>query len=943
MTDAKAVDILSLDAKDIYLSNLLMSEDKRGYTYIKRAVDYPALTTDRYNTRKFKNTLDYSLDLIKIRETYQKVYRRQKGFSFFENGHEYCQQVINVTFNYSVKTYNQFTTGFYVKLGFTANTSDLTDNALVKNGELIAIRINQEVAEPLPQDQLGKHFTYNPETRKYQLASPFKTVMTQKDLRRKIYQDGFYCEGIHFVRYKRSSGSARVGKCLYVNEALYPKLHKYDLCGLQITEGQSTDLAALESYIALTSSSIIDTLTIDPRSILVIDDYESRFTDTAIITSERDGHLVSELRDAEMSNSIWDGQSLIDKSLLGKYQNKGMVLLRNRFFKSCCFNTNIQQWFRDNRITSLEQLNGFTLAESIEEVKLITTPSSIKYLKFGTLEAWLNQIEDTFGIVKYDKPTHYLGGRLVQIHYQLINTLQLSKDEIQLLLSPSMEFKRLLHDDPSVLRYFIKYPTEHHLSREPLTNANEIIFNLMGINDNVIHTKYYQKFRTNLLKSFTSNLKCGHVFVNGNYSTLLGNPIEMLQAAIGIFSGETQMGIGNIHSTRFDYDRTLIGSRSPHVTASCVWLPHNTANEMIDRYINLTPQIVCINSIGEPTLARLSGADFDSDTSLLTDNEILIKAAQRNYNRFAVSVSEISTTKMKRYYSTEQQADLDIKTAVNKIGEIVNLSQILNSLYWDHINSGQSHEENFELYCDICTLNVLSGVEIDSAKKEFSFDRAAELQALRNKYKPVLTDSETGQQQMPAFFKHILIASGKREYLKNSNKKFKKFKTPMEFLQEGVRSYYRPSNKCSEPLPFGVMLNKEHFHDHNVNKAVIEKAAQIVQTYKNELARISALSEGVQMDERIRLRQEAKENRNLQLDQLKFNYSTMYKILWLTDKEVFEGFSDMIIDALFEVRHRDFYNVLLQSEQPVPYLVADDEGDVELYGYRFRRGINSGD
>lgn len=327
---------------------------------------------------------------------------------------------------------------------------------------------------------------------------------------------------------------------------------------------------------------------------------------------------------------------------------------------------------------------------------------------------------------------------------------------------------------------------------------------------------------------------------------------------------------------------------------------------------------------------------FDSDTVLLTDNEILINAAKKNYDRFAVSVSDISTTKTKRYYSAEQQADLDIKTSVNKIGEIVNLSQILNSLYWDRINHGERHEDNFELYCDICTLNALSGAEIDSAKKEFAFDRAGELQILRDKYKPVLTDKETGRQIMPNFFKHILLASGKKDYLQNSNKVFKKFMTPMEFLQDCIKSYYRPEHKLPDPLPFGVILDKEGFHDHNANKSTVEKTINILQSYKDELNMIGATIDESNYAERQRLRAEAKAKRNLKLDQLKYNYSTMYKVLWLTDKDVCKGFSDMLIDAMFEIRHRDFYNVLLQSESPIPQLVEDPDGDIDLYGYKFR-------
>lgn len=113
-----------------------------------------------------------------------------------------------------------------------------------------------------------------------------------------------------------------------------------------------------------------------------------------------------------------------------------MMLLRNQFFKSCCFNCNLQDWFRDNNITRIDQLNGFTLAEHIEDVKLVTTPNSIKFLKFGTVQAWLEHIPHTFGIVKHEKRTHYFDGNAVQCHYQLLSTLQLSEDEMQEFLRP---------------------------------------------------------------------------------------------------------------------------------------------------------------------------------------------------------------------------------------------------------------------------------------------------------------------------------------------------------------------------------------------------------------------------------------------------------------------------------------------------------------------------
>lgn len=96
--------------------------------------------------------------------------------------------------------------------------------------------------------------------------------------------------------------------------------------------------------------------------------------------------------------------------------------------------------------------------------------------------------------------------------------------------------------------------------------------------------------------------------------------------------------------------------------------------------------------------------------------------AVQNYDKFKVPTCFLEAKKIARFYTDEQKADLDVKTSVNKIGEIVNLSQQLNSLYWQNINNGQSFEENEELYEDICKLAALSNVEIDKAKKEYAVE-----------------------------------------------------------------------------------------------------------------------------------------------------------------------------------------------------------------------------
>lgn len=663
------VNILSIDAKDLYLSNHYVDTDnEKGYNIRNK--------NGNINTKKFINTAEFSLDLIKLREIYEKVYRNT-NFSFSQKKHEYSTQIINVTFNYRVNNYNKINKNIFVKEGYNINNIVLKDNVCVINSELIAIQIKNEVESPINNELLGNYFYY--ENGQYQTKNNFKSIKSRRELREELYVNGFYCDGVKYIRFKRSSGASRVGKCLFINEKFYARFHKWEMCGIKIKEGQECDLASLEAYIALTQSSIIDILELRPNNILVIDDYISEFEENVIETIEVDKKMITKPNRVKIKNAIWDGQSIIDESVLGDYSQYGMVLLREQLFKSCCFNGKIQKWFKDNNITSINQLNGFTLAKKIKDIKLITTPSSIKYLKFGTIQQWLENIEGIFGIVKHEKPTHFFNGTMVSTHYQLLNTLQLTKKETEQLVKPSLDYITLLKKDSSVLRNHIKYPNDVEFEATSLNTKNDIIYKLLGLNEDFNKTKWYNEFKSSLIKSMVKNLRKGHLLIEGNYSTLFGNPIEMLQYSIGNFNGISQLGKGNIHSKRFEYNTKLLGSRSPHVTISNIWLPINQENKLIDKYFNLTNEIVCINSIGESVLDRLSGCDFDSDTVMLTNNKMLVEVAERNYNNFLVPFNNILAVKTKRRYTDLEKVDLDYKTSENIIGEI----DIIVSAYSD--------------------------------------------------------------------------------------------------------------------------------------------------------------------------------------------------------------------------------------------------------------------
>lgn len=212
---------------------------------------------------------------------------------------------------------------------------------------------------------------------------------------------------------------------------------------------------------------------------------------------------------------------------------------------------------------------------------------------------------------------------------------------------------------------------------------------------------------------------------------------------------------------------------------------------------------------------------FDSDTSLVTDNLYLINAALKNEGKFLIAVPDVSSVKKKRRYTHDEQVDLDVKTSNNLIGDIINLSQELNTRIWDVLNRGGSYNDIEEIYKDVCILNIMSGIEIDKAKKEFNINNAKELRRLRDKYK---IEGDDGRAIKPNFFKAKDIGKG---YYDRKRKNYKKHLTTMDHVQTCINSYRAQREeigKKQEYLPFSALLG----NGIDVHRRQYEKVTRVI-------------------------------------------------------------------------------------------------------------------
>jgi hypothetical protein len=141
---------------------------------------------------------------------------------------------------------------------------------------------------------------------------------------------------------------------------------------------------------------------------------------------------------------------------------------------------------------------------------------------------------------------------------------------------------------------------------------------------------------------------------------------------------------------------------------------------------------------------------------LITNNPILLDATKGHKDRFPVpycSISEddipdVADEKKKKKDLKDIICEVDINISNNKVGEIVNLSQFLNSLYWERVAAGESEDELEKLYVDICKLAVLSGVEIDKAKRDMKISAQSVISSVRLRK----DDYATSRKGLPPFY-----------------------------------------------------------------------------------------------------------------------------------------------------------------------------------------------
>ena len=196
---------------------------------------------------------------------------------------------------------------------------------------------------------------------------------------------------------------------------------------------------------------------------------------------------------------------------------------------------------------------------------------------------------------------------------------------------------------------------------------------------------------------------------------------------------------------------------------------------------------------------------------------------------------KIKTTPRK--LTSKESADDDNIIKKNKIGEIVNLSQVFNSLYWERKQGGGTDEELQQIYDSISQLSSLSQLEIDKAKKYFDNKTLHMDLCLTGMRKKVGNN-------LPKFFREIHGTKKKKKThpQNKANKIYTDWHCPMNYLVDVLaeNKIKAPSVKEEEKVDIIDLLVKTK---RTPNEKQIKAIKEIVEETETNMKKFHATSD----------------------------------------------------------------------------------------------------
>ena len=271
------------------------------------------------------------------------------------------------------------------------------------------------------------------------------------------------------------------------------------------------------------------------------------------------------------------------------------------------------------------------------------------------------------------------------------------------------------------------------------------------------------------------------------------------------------------------------------------------------------------------------------------------------------------------------------------------MSQKLNCILWDKLNTGEGTQEEINaIYKDICILAVLSGIEIDKAKRAYeNINVGAELHNLTNKYGTVRPKffeffDEQEIERKIRYIKDPMKRALKRFELARGDYQF--FNTAMEYVFRFADEIDYRKGRMKQKKYIPIINTIKEPEKPKVSTVYSQKDAiiELCENYKEEIHKLYKELSCSDEDEKEIVYskiQEKKAERNSAVNKLLTTEYVLYLVLKHYDKVGSENWH--IYAPLLESEL--FLKMLKRSKEKLSVVVECTEGEFALYDKKYTK------
>lgn len=584
---------------------------------------------------------------------------------------------------------------------------------------------------------------------------------------------GFQINGVKYRRLLGTNGGIKNSTIVFVSEKVIDELHR------RISNGRNPEkelvTAKLEAYQALTCSA--STPVSFPKGIAVVNDCETSFlSDIVYLTDECDGEPTMELqKQQKVDLDASDGFGMMLPSLAERW-SKELGLDYTISGANTRFSFEKGMAFTFDYVDFAEKISGgkYIIKDAwgndfdVRDVELILTTSMVKlWDSYDSCEAYVrNSLSNgyTFGIAK-TCPKELESEH--SLNYQFIQSYNLSDDEIEELIAPTMnEIKDVLHGDWRKTLLFLK---GIGMNESNIENLDDDFVKAIMIDKRMIDDPFVQNAIYQLIKNRIDEAKVGVLKVHGNYSIVSGDPYALCQNMFGLeVTGLLKSGeIYNKYWRDFGSEK-LACFRAPMTCHNNIRLVYPVHSSDADYWYQHMKTCTIFNA-WDTAAAALNGMDFDGDLVMLSDNRILVEKLE------PLPALMCAQRKAAKTIPTEDDfVRSNIESFGNDIGQTTNYITSMfevrshypkGSVEYDtlsyRIRCGQLYQQN--------AIDKAKGIICKPMPRTWHDRHAAnkiEDDELRDFYRSIVADKK------PYFMRYIYPALMKQynQYIKNTNR-----------------------------------------------------------------------------------------------------------------------------------------------------------------------------